>query len=235
MRIVALDTATRATAAALADVVAGEPLRFSVERYRESPAGARPGHASELLGAIEEVLGAASSGWEKVDRIAVGIGPGTFTGLRIGVASAQALARSAEIPLVPVSSLHALGLGAGALQPAAILALIDARRGEVFAAGWPAGGDLLAPPSAPPPSVLAPERLQDHARHGWVAVGDGAVKFRTVLEQIGVSVPADDLPVHRMSAINHCRLAAAIEPARLPEDVQPEYLRIPDAEIASAR
>ena len=241
MRIAALDTATRATATAVADVAPGEAagivggIEFAVERYREAPAGGRPGHAIELLGALEEVLQAAGGGWDRVDRIAVGIGPGTFTGLRIGVASAQALARSSGIPLVGVSSLHALGLGAEKLSGPAILALIDARRGEVFAAGWPAGGDLLQAPLQPEPVVLAPEQLQEHAGRGSVAVGDGAIKFRAVLEQLGVVVPPDDQPVHRVSAINHCRLAAALDPAPRPQDVQPAYLRIPDAEIAQSR
>jgi tRNA threonylcarbamoyladenosine biosynthesis protein TsaB len=233
MRIVALDTATRATATAVADVLPGEPPQFAVERYEEPPAGGRPGHARELLGALDEVVKASGAGWSEVDRIAVGVGPGTFTGLRIGVASAQALARSRAIPLVGVSSLHALGLGAAGRHRAAVLALIDARRGEVFAAGWPAGGDLLQPPSAPEPSVLAPEQLQDHAARGSVAVGDGAIKFRAVLEQLGVSVPSDHEPVHRVSAINHCRLAVALDAAPSPQAVQPAYLRIPDAEIAA--
>lgn len=234
MRIVALDTATRATVTAVADVVPGEPPRFAVELYHEPPAGGRPGHASELLGALDDVLQAADGGWNRVDRIAVGVGPGTFTGLRIGVASAQALARSRAIPLVGVSSLHALGLGAADWRSEGILALIDARRGEVFAAGWPAGGDLMRPPSQPEPSVLAPERLQDHAAPGSVAVGDGAIRFRAVLEELGVVVPRDNEPGHRVSAINHCRLAAASDAALRPQDVQPAYLRIPDAEIAEA-
>jgi len=235
MRVVALDTATRATAAALADIAAGQSPSFAVERYRERPAGARPGHAAELLGAIEELLEAAGGGWGRVDRIAVGVGPGTFTGLRIGVASAQALARAGGIPLVPVSSLHALGLGAAGLGSGVILALIDARRGEVFAAGWRAGGDLLQAPSLPEPSVLAPRQLHEHAGPGCVAVGDGAVRFREALEPLGVRVPADDDPAHRVSAVNHCRLAVTIEPAPSPDAVQPTYLRLPDAEIASAK
>jgi len=247
MRIVALDTATRATAVAVAEVHDGEVPRRWVARYEVAPETGPPGHAVELLAAVERALadagdgweGAdAGGGWEGVDRIAVGIGPGTFTGLRIGVASAQALAWTRGLPLVGVSSLHALGLGAGLLQAgpltAPLLALIDARRGEVFAAGWPAGADLLAPPSSPEPSVFAPEQVQAHAARGSVAVGDGAIRFRAVVEQFGVIVPVDSDPVHQISAVNHCRLAATLEPARRPQDVQPAYLRIPDAEKPSA-
>jgi tRNA threonylcarbamoyladenosine biosynthesis protein TsaB len=83
----------------------------------------------------------------------------------------------------------------------------------------------------PEPVVLDPEQLRDHAPRGSVAVGDGAVRFRAVLEQFGVVVPPDDHAVHRISPINHCRLAAALDPARRLQDVQPAYLRIPDAEI----
>lgn len=243
MRVVALDTATRATATAVADVgESGAPGR-SRERYHAGPADGPPGHAVELLGAVEQVLGEVGGGWEAVDRIAVGIGPGTFTGLRIGVASAQALACSRGLPLVGVSSLHALGLGAASLlaagllgedlRTAPLLALIDARRGEVFAAGWPAGADRLQPPSSPEPCVLPPAQLHAHALRGSVAVGDGAVKFREVLEELGVVVPTDDDAANHISAVSHCRLAALAAPAEQPEDVQPEYLRIPDAEIAS--
>ncbi len=235
MRIVALDTATRATATAVADVLPGEPPQFAVERYHEPAPDGRPGHARELLVALQEVLEAAGGGWNGVDRVAVGIGPGTFTGLRIGVASAQALARSGGIPLVGVSSLHALGLGAAAWRSIGVLALIDARRGEVFAAGWSAGSDLLQAPSQPGPMVLAPERVRDHAARGTVAVGDGAIEYRAVLEKLGVVVPGDDEPAHRISAINHCRLSAMLDAAPRPEDIQPAYLRIPDAEIAATR
>jgi tRNA threonylcarbamoyladenosine biosynthesis protein TsaB len=81
--------------------------------------------------------------------------------------------------------------------------------------------------------VLAPEQFQDHAARGSVAVGDGAIKFRAALERLGVSVPSDHEPVHRISAINHCSLAVALDAALSPQDVQPAYLRIPDAEIAA--
>lgn len=233
MRIVALDTATRATATAVADVPPGELPQFAVERYRAPGAEGRPGHARELLVALEEVLESAGGGWNDVDRIAVGTGPGTFTGLRIGIASAQALARSRSLPLVGVSSLHALGLGAADWCSEGLLALIDARRGEVFAAGWSAGTDLLQAPSEPGPSVLAPEQLADHVAVGSIAVGDGAIKYRAVLERLGVVVPSDDEPVHRIAAINHCRLSATLDAALRPQDIQPMYLRIPDAEIAA--
>ncbi len=147
MRIVALDTATRATAtAALADLPRApsrptvRPLSAVTSPRRAARPGPHPRTAwSSWPGGAGADRRAAGAG---IERIAVGVGPGTFTGLRIGVASAQALAHSRAIPLVGVSSLHTLGLGAAEWRSAAVLALIDARRGEVFAAGWPAIGQL---------------------------------------------------------------------------------------------
>lgn len=237
MRVLALDTATGATAVAVADVDDGKQPERSATAYREPPRTGPPGHATELLGAVEQVLAEIGGGWEAVDRIAVGIGPGTFTGLRIGVASAQALAVARGLPLVGVSSLHALGLGTGGLlgEDLPLLALIDARRGEVFAAGWPAGADQLQPPAAPEPAVLKPEQLHAHVAPGAVAAGDGAIKFKAVLDGLGVVVPKVDDPANRISAVSHCRLASRLTPARRPDQVQPAYLRIPDAEIQSKR
>jgi tRNA threonylcarbamoyladenosine biosynthesis protein TsaB len=82
--VLGLDTATRATAVALLDTDSGE----AVQRRDDPPAGARPRHTTRLMALVVEVLGAAGARWADVDRIAVGVGPGTFTGLRIGVATA---------------------------------------------------------------------------------------------------------------------------------------------------
>jgi tRNA threonylcarbamoyladenosine biosynthesis protein TsaB len=106
-----------------------------------------------------------------------------------------------------------------------VLAAIDARRGEVFAAAWHGERSLLAP------AALAPARLAqldglDPA--GLLAVGDGAVRFREVLEGAGASVPADDSPAHRLCAVAICRLGAAGEPVDR-EGLLPDYLREPDA------
>src|SRR5579884_2794513 len=98
MRILALDTATSATTVALAGVEDSPPL----EARDDPPPGVRGRHGQLLLGLAETVLERAGIGWEAVDRLAVGVGPGTFTGLRIGIATAQALARAREIPLAGV-------------------------------------------------------------------------------------------------------------------------------------
>jgi tRNA threonylcarbamoyladenosine biosynthesis protein TsaB len=112
--------------------------------------------------------------------------------------------------------------------------VLDARRGEAFAAAWAdpgATGDGSAPPLIAPAAV-APERLAEIVRDdgGWLAVGDGALRFRRVLEAADVVV-AQDARLHRVSALEHCRLAAGVRPQD-PDSVVPEYLRVPDAELA---
>jgi tRNA threonylcarbamoyladenosine biosynthesis protein TsaB len=229
MRVLAFDTATAATAVALRDMPGGP---VDLEARDDPPAGARPGHAARLLELIESVID-RGGGWSEVDRIAVGVGPGTFTGLRIGVATAHGLARSRGIPLVGVSTLQSLACGAAAAD-ASVLAVIDARRGEAFAAGWAAGADPAVDPPALPPCVLPPEELASAASRlgpGVRAAGDGALHFRPVLERVGALVFPDGSPHHRVSAREHCRLAVALTPGSV-DSVLPAYLRLPDAELA---
>jgi len=238
MRILAFDTATRATTVALLDTDDGA----AVQRRDDPVPGQRPRHTSHLMALIVEVLGDAGSGWSQVDRIAVGVGPGTFTGLRIGIATALALARAREIPLVGVSTLRSLALGAalsGVAQPEAVLSVIDARRSEVFAAGWSveAAASSSSEPLQEPlldPRALAPAALAEacaRLRRRWLVVGDGAVEFRVVLDRSGAWIPEDNSQLHRVSAINHCRLASGLAP-QSPNSVRPEYLRLPDAELS---
>jgi tRNA threonylcarbamoyladenosine biosynthesis protein TsaB len=233
MRILAFDTATGATTVALRDPAAG----LELELRDDPPTGERPGHATRLLPMIAELLGRAGGGWEAVDRIAVGVGPGTFTGLRIGIATARGLAWARDIPLVGISSLQALA--AGATQPGSggdggrsVLAVIDARRGEAFAAAW-RGSHLELDPRALRPEALAleVERLTGADGAPPLAIGDGALRFRGQLEAAGAAIPPEDSQLHRISAINHCRLATGL-PATSPSDVEPAYLRASDAEIA---
>ncbi len=221
-----MDTATPATAVAV-----WAPDGPAVERRDDPAPGERPGHAARLLVLVDEVV----PGWDAIDRIAVGVGPGGFTGLRIGIATARALAQARDLPLVGVSSLAALAAGvrplesrplkgsvplsggdAGGQTP--VVAVIDARRGEVFAAS----------PGVFEPVALAPEALAARIEPGSLAVGDGAVRFRAELERAGATVPADDSPLHRVSALEVCRLGAAGEPADR-DALLPDYRREPDA------
>jgi tRNA threonylcarbamoyladenosine biosynthesis protein TsaB len=238
MIVLAMDTATPAT-------VAGVLLADGrvIEARDDPPPGSRGEHASRLLVLVERALEEGGIAWDQVDRIAVGAGPGGFTGLRIGIATARALAQARGLPLVPISSLAALAagfepaLGAPAASTpgverapvtaasSAVAAVIDARRGEAFAAAWAGGRELLAP------VALAPEALAERLRGLAVpvqAVGDGAVRFRSELEAAGVAVPDDGSAVHRIAAAPLCRLGAAGEPAER-DRLLPDYRREPDA------
>jgi tRNA threonylcarbamoyladenosine biosynthesis protein TsaB len=216
--VVGLDTATTATVTGVLDGAG------TVTEVRDDPeAGARPAHANRLLGAAEEALARAGLGWGEVERIAVGVGPGSFTGLRIGIATARALAQARGLPVVGVSSLEALARGAGEAE--LVLAVLDARRGEAFAAAW-RGGSLVMPAAALSPDALS---QQVAALHGSaLAVGDGAVRFRGPLEAAGALVPPDEDGAHRLRAEYTCRLGAEGNPIDR-DALLPDYLREPDA------
>lgn len=237
MRVLGLDTATRATSVALTD---DGPPPHALEARDDPPPGARPRHATRLLALAAEVLDEAGAGWHDIDLIAVGVGPGTFTGLRIGVATARALARGRGIPLAGVSTLHSLALNASTAPEnhvEAVVAVLDARRGEVFAACWPldevaradpASAALLAPAAHTPQALAA---LVHGLSMTTMAIGDGALAFREVLEDRGTFIPGDHSELHRVTAVNHCRLAH-FQRGALPDEVRPVYLRAPDAEIS---
>jgi tRNA threonylcarbamoyladenosine biosynthesis protein TsaB len=223
--ILGFDTATAATAVAV-----WAPDGPAIE-LRDDPApGERPGHSSRLLPLVEAALAAAGSGWADVERIAVGVGPGGFTGLRLGIATARALVQARGLPLVGVSSLEALAAGADETgDPAGdrpILAVIDARRGEVFAAAWHRGEPILEPLAIAPADLAT--RLRSAPLQTPLAVGDGAVRFRQELERAGAVVPADGSPAHRVSALQVCRLGAAGAAADR-DTLLPDYRREPDA------
>ena len=234
--IVGFDTATPSTAVAVL-----VPGGTEVELRDDPAAGEPPRHAETLQPLIERALETAELSWDDVMRICVGVGPGGFTGLRLGVATARALAQGRNLTLVGVSSLEALARGVemvpspeleapGHPDPhGPVLAVIDARRGEVYVAAYRHHRCTLEP------IVIAPSALAGRlaARREWgrtamLAVGDGAVRFRSELERAGVAVPADDSRAHRVSALMVCRLGRAREPADR-DALLPDYRREPDA------
>ncbi len=219
MTIVGFDTSTAATSACVLRAI-GEEFEFvpSPDRLLEPP-----GHSRELLPAVEQLMERAGVGWGDVDGVAVGVGPGGFTGLRIGVATARALATAAKLPVHPVSSLAAL---AAAADEPLVLPLIDARRGEVFGALLRDGESLVEPFAARPEAVA--ERCGSELA-GALAVGDGSLRFRQVLEAAGVRVAPDNSGLHVVRALHVCRLATGV-PAERPEAVLPTYIRDPDAQ-----
>jgi tRNA threonylcarbamoyladenosine biosynthesis protein TsaB len=194
MLIVAFDTATDVATSAL--VWDGEVL---------GELASRPVSVLEDIDALLRRGGVRDS---QLEGIVVGIGPGSFTGLRMGLATARVLAFSLDLPLAGVSTLEALAAGAPGSVP-----VIDARRREVFAL-------LDGEPVVLPPAELPIEPGRSY-------VGDGAERYREVIESGGGSVPPDESELHLPRARFHAQLATDFG---LPEQVQPMYLRVPDVD-----
>jgi tRNA threonylcarbamoyladenosine biosynthesis protein TsaB len=219
MIVLGFDTATAATAVALL----GGGNEDAGERRHDPAPGERPGHGTQLLVLARELLDEAGLSLGDVDRVAVGVGPGGFTGLRIGVATARALAQAADAEIVGVSTLEALAVAAEPAPGQGVLAVVDARRGEVFVAGWRDGEQVLGA------RAIAPALAGTIAGEGWLAVGDGALRFRDDLEGAGCEVPVDGSDRHGVSALAVCRLARRARHGTERDLVVPDYLRKPDA------
>ncbi|HEX5593272.1 MAG TPA: tRNA (adenosine(37)-N6)-threonylcarbamoyltransferase complex dimerization subunit type 1 TsaB [Solirubrobacterales bacterium] len=226
--VVGFDTATVDTVAcAWRD---GEVLHES--QLGLSPRG-RPLHATGLLQEVERAA-AAAGGWGTVDLLAVGLGPGTFTGIRVGIATARGLAVSLGLPVRGVCTLDALGRGIQeTVGEGPALAVLDGWRGEVFAALYGPDGERLWEPAVYRPENLA-EQVASLDETPAVA-GSGAVRFRKELTRDGVRIADDSDPVHRVAARHLCALAAAQADGDDGEELAPIYLRPPDAERWRAR
>jgi tRNA threonylcarbamoyladenosine biosynthesis protein TsaB len=170
-----------------------------------------------------------AGGWDAVGRIAVGLGPGSFVGIRIGIATARGLAASTGLPVTGVCTLDALGVALAECigEERSGLAVLDARRGEVFAALYSGTGERLWEPL-----VLSPEALAERIAglpEPMLAAGSGAVRFRHELVSRGAEIPDDSEPVHRVAARHICALATA-QADGTGSRLEPIYLRPPDAE-----
>lgn len=199
-----------------------------------------PRHSTALLAEVERAAEGAG-GWEQVGRIAVGRGPGSFVGIRIGLSTARGLAASTGLPADGICTLDALGraireqtAGSGAPLPSLAgerrtgsLAVLDARRGEVFAALYAGSGERLWEPFVAAPADLA-ERVAALSAPPRAA-GSGAVRFRQELADRDVDIPDDADPVHRVSARHICALAEATGYGG-GNSLDPIYLRPPDAQ-----
>jgi tRNA threonylcarbamoyl adenosine modification protein YeaZ len=223
LAVVGFDTATADTAVCAARD--GEVLHESLLGL--SPEG-KPRHATVLLEEVERAVD-VTGGWGSIDLIAVGLGPGSFTGVRIGIATAQGLSASRGLPVAGVCTLDAIGRGLRQADPGVgvHLAVLDARRSEVFAALYSATGERVWAPAVSTPAALA-ERIGQLSQPP-PAAGSGAVRFRHELAGLGVAIADDADPVHRVAARHICAIAAAGDSGST-GTLAPIYLRPPDAE-----
>jgi tRNA threonylcarbamoyladenosine biosynthesis protein TsaB len=199
MLMLAFDTATDVATSALVDD--GEVL------------GERASRAVTLLEDVDALLRQGGAHPRDLDALAIGIGPGSFTGVRIGLAVARGLGVALELPGAGVSTLDALAAGAPGAVP-----VVDARRSEVFAL---VGGEYV---------VVAPAELE--VESGVEYIGDGALRYRVVLEERGAVIPPDTDERHRPRARFHAQLAHDFGSI---EEIEPLYLRLPDAKKQAAR
>ena len=211
MLILALDASTPVTTVALARGNGREVLA-------EVSLTAR-GASETLLPAIHAALDLAGEDLGSVGRVLAGVGPGTFTGIRIAAATARALSAGAGIPLSKNSTLDALAAPARSYS-GDVLAVLDARRGQVFACRYSEAGPTTGI------YCLTPEELS--VEGGPLVVGDGAVRYRGALSGLG-RIPPEDSPLHRVTAVGHV-ISADLSPVS-PDELVPIYVREPDAEV----
>lgn len=216
MRMIAFETATEACSVAVWD--RGDV----VERFEVAPRR----HAELALPWADELLARAGLARAQLDVVAVGRGPGAFTGVRLGIALAQGIALALDLPMLPVSTLAALAMRAPG--PGRVLAAIDARMGEVYAGGFEHAGDglrALGPETVSPPEDVV---LPGAAEAAWHGVGTG---FAAVDGALGTRLAP------RLGGVDASALPRAADVARLaaqawargervaPERVEPAYLR----------
>ena len=209
MLILAFDASTPVTTVALAN---------DREVLAEVSATTR-GASETLLPAVHAALDLAGEDLGSVERVLAGVGPGTFTGIRIAAATARALSAGTGISLAKNSTLDALA--APALSCSGdVFAVLDARRGQVFARRFSEAGPTTGI------YCVRPEELS--VEGGPFVVGDGAVCYRESLSGLG-RIPPDGSPLHRVTAVGHV-ISADLTPVD-PEELVPIYVREPDAEV----
>ncbi len=249
MLVLALDTSSVLTSCALTDAGAGGDLRVLAEALYPPPQ-----RAGDLLPeALEHVCAQAGASLDAIEGFAVGLGPGSFTGLRVGIAAAKALAYARRWPLAGASSLHALALGAAHLaregQP--VIATTEARKGELYAAVWlrapspsgaakaEAGAAMLIP--AQPAAVYPAERFAAFLREqrAPLLLGPGAAACAVQLAALGIDLAALSLkeapaapPAWAVAALCAGALSSASFDAAALFAIGPDYLKPSEAEVA---
>ncbi len=215
MNLLAIDTSASAT------WVVARRADGTLAARRHDPSGTeRPAHTTLGLVLAAEVLAELELDWQALDRIGVGTGPGSFTGLRSGLSAAAGLARRLEIPLVGFTTPQVLAASA---TPRPLLAVVDGRRRELFVerfTGAAPGGGL---------QVVRRDAVAELGDlTGWLAIGDGALLEAEALAALGAQVPAADSELHRGTPQAVAELVAAGEPQQA-DDVRPTYGREADA------
>jgi len=221
MRILAIDTALPACSACVLDSDAAEPISS------ETLPMAR-GHAEALLPLLERVVAHAEGGFAVLDRVAVTVGPGSFTGIRVGLSAARAIAMARRIPVAGVSTLAALAAPVILDGEAAIVvAAIDALHGSVYVTGYGSGGRTILSPRHSP--------VRDAVR----ALGAGPLRITgsgapmLAIEPWSMGLKAEVVGERIAPDIAYvARLGLAADPASAP--ARPLYLKAPDAKPQKA-
>jgi tRNA threonylcarbamoyladenosine biosynthesis protein TsaB len=212
VRVLAIETSTRRGSVAIADD--GNVLGALFHEELNA-------HAERVLGLIEELL--ASAGWARgsLDRVAVGVGPGSFTGLRVGIALAQGIALGLGRPILGVGSLRAMASALPTSDARARIAVLDARRSELFVAAYAPNGDELLAPNAIPIAEVEATLKAALAGRAAVLVGEGA----TLLGGAFALERGPELDLPHAAAV--ARLGTLLDPKS--SSAEPMYVRGPGA------
>jgi tRNA threonylcarbamoyladenosine biosynthesis protein TsaB len=205
------------TAGPVVGVAAADGLRFAERAVRvaRGTEGVLPALVEAVLAEVDLSLGA-------LDAVVVAVGPGAFTGLRVGISAATALALAVGLPVVAVDSLTSRALAAG-FGPEPSSAWLDARKGRVYASRWDAEGTLQSGPLDVPPEVAlagcaAPFRV----------TGEGALVYQALIERAGGTVHADAADPGLRGLLQEGARRFAAGEGRDPGEVAPLYVRAPD-------
>jgi tRNA threonylcarbamoyladenosine biosynthesis protein TsaB len=227
MIVLSIDTTTRAGSAAV--------VRDGVVL---SEISGDPGitHGQRLPGDLVRVVAGAGVPLNHVDLLAVAAGPGSFTGLRVGIAAMQGLAMAIGRPMVPVSTLEALARLGGRQSGVLIAPWVDAQRGEIFGALYEAGGRVpLGEPTALTPGSTLSAVSAVAAGRRVRFIGDGAVRYAEILREALDGRADVDPEVPHLAACIGLIAGGSPERAIPPHAVMPVYVRRPDAELARDR
>lgn len=221
--ILGIDTATRTAAIGISG--AG---RVQLDAHIEGSSL----RTRALLRGIDDLLGRAGASASALAGVAVGVGPGSFTGLRVGIAAAQGIALGLRVPVVGVGTLECVARNAPP-DESSVCVVVDAGRGEVFLGQFERhGSDLCAVGAA---RVLSPGQAAEAIPPGSIVLGDGWLRYRGAFERLlGDTIRTVDEELSRPSGSVIASLGAhalASAPAGRPSMVEPIYVRAPDAKL----